>query len=106
MSVPVDPSPATVAFDQAAADAAITKLETVRRYLNALHAVRASSVRDPRDGWSGRFRDDFDRDFTTTQAELSGLAGTISNLIIRIEQAKIDAGRAQAAIDCKPGEPC
>jgi hypothetical protein len=86
-----------VAFDHAHADEAVRRLRRIRRYVDALAEARAVSVSQPRDGWDGRFRDDFDREFPLTQDDLASTLEQIDGMITTINSAATRAEEDQAS---------
>lgn len=85
-----------VKFDHAAANEAITGLELLARFVRALAETRALAVPGARSDWSGRFADDFAREFPVTQNTLTGVADDIARLVGRIRGGIDDAAAAQA----------
>lgn len=86
-----------VEFDHAKADEAVRRLRSIRRYVEALGEAREVSVTAARIGWWGRFRDDFDREFTATQDGLSDVLASIDSMITTINGAATDAEDDQAS---------
>ncbi|MGH8884611.1 MAG: hypothetical protein ACRDYX_05455 [Egibacteraceae bacterium] len=82
-----------VAFDHAAANEAIGELELLERFVRALAETRGLAAPEARNDWSGRFDDDFAREFPVTQDTLTGVADGISRLVGRIRDG-IDAAAA------------
>ena len=82
-----------VRFDHAAANEAIRGLA---RFVRALAETRGLAAPEARSDWSGRFADDFAREFPVTQDSLTGVADGISRLVGRIRDGIDDAAAAQA----------
>lgn len=89
-----------VRFDFAAAEAASAELRRHARYLDGLAEARASARALAVEDWAGRFRDDFDREYATTQQALrdegdglSGTAGEIDDAAARARAAKVTCER-------------
>lgn len=85
-----------VRFDHAAANEAIGGLELLARFVRALAETRGLVAPGARSDWSGRFADDFGREFPGTQDSLTGVADDISRLVGRIRDGIDDAAAAQA----------
>lgn len=85
-----------VAFDHAAANEAISGLELLERFVRALAQTRGLAAPEARSDWSGRFADDFAREFPGTQSTLTGVADDISRLAGRIRDGIDEAAAAQA----------
>jgi hypothetical protein len=84
-----------VDFDHAAADAAVTELNRLQRYVDALVQVRDQAVGECRTDWAGRFRDDFDREFSSTQGTLRTVSTDIGDLVSGIQGGSKDASDSQ-----------
>lgn len=82
-----------VRFDHAAANEAIRGLELLARFVRALAETRGLAAPEARSDWSGRFADDFTREFPVTQDSLTGVADAIARLVGRIRDG-IDAAAA------------
>jgi len=85
-----------VRFDHAAANQAIDELELLERFVRALAETRGLAAPEARTDWSGRFEDDFAREFPVTQNTLTGVADGIRRLVGRIRDGIDDAAAAQA----------
>lgn len=85
-----------VKFDHAAANAAIGGLELLERFVRALAETRGPAAPKVPSDWSGRFADDFAREFPVTQNTLTGVADGIKRLIGRIRDGIDAAAAAQA----------
>lgn len=89
-----------VTFDFASATDAAAECRRHAGYLDSLAETRADARPLAVDEWRGRFRDDFDREFTTTQqrladeaASLRSLAGAIDDAIAAARQMKTTCER-------------
>lgn len=86
-----------VTFDFATATEAAAECRRHARYLDSLAETRADARPAAVAEWRGRFRDDFDREFTRTQQRLSDEASSLRALAGAIDDA-IDAARRQRTI--------
>lgn len=84
-----------VTFDFSSADDAAREARRHAGYLESLAESRASARTVAVEEWRGRFRDDFDRDFTATQRRLSDEAASLRRLAGSIDDA------AEAALQQK-----
>ncbi|MGH3767935.1 MAG: hypothetical protein ACRDTX_22775 [Pseudonocardiaceae bacterium] len=73
-----------VNFDRKAADNAVVSLRQLERYVRSLAETRGNAAAEPYRDWSGRFADDFAREFHTTEEALFGVADGIGRLVGRI----------------------
>lgn len=80
-----------VTFDFPAAADAVAECRRHARYLDLLADARGDLEPAATEDWVGRFRDDFDRDFTSTQARLREEASSLRTLAGTIEDAADDA---------------
>lgn len=85
-----------VKFDRTAAEEAISRLRLLERFMRSLAETRGRAAPEARQDWSGRFADDFAREFPITQNTLTGVADSISRLVGRIHDG-IDAAAADQA---------
>ena len=81
-----------VTFDFASAADAAAECRRHAGYLDSLAQTRADARPSAVDEWQGRFRDDFDREFTTTQQRLADGASSLRTLAGAIDDAA-DAAR-------------
>lgn len=86
-----------VTFDFASATDAAAECRRHARYLDSLAETRADARPAAVEEWRGRFRDDFDREFATTQQRLADEASSLRTLAGAIDDA-IDAARQQKTI--------
>ena len=89
-----------VTFDFASATDAAAECRRHAGYLDSLAETRADARPGAVEEWRGRFRDDFDREFTTTQqrladeaASLRSLAGVIDDAIAAARQLRTTCER-------------
>ncbi len=86
-----------VTFDFAAAADAAAECRRHARYLDALAEARADARPAAVEEWRGRFREDFDREFTTTQQRLADEATSLRSMAGAFDDA-IEAARAQKSL--------
>jgi hypothetical protein len=85
-----------VTFNHSAANEAIGALRRLEQFVRSLAKTRGDTVTDAQHDWSGRFADDFAREFPVTQSSLTGVADDISRLVGRIHDGITDANEEQA----------
>ena len=81
-----------VTFDFASAEDAAAECRRHAGYLDSLAQVRADARPAAVEEWRGRFRDDFDCEFTTTQERIADEAANLRTLAGAIDDA-IEAAR-------------
>ncbi|QYG93900.1 hypothetical protein HC251_16660 [Iamia sp. SCSIO 61187] len=80
-----------VTFDFASAELAAAECRRHAGYLASLREARARARTTAVEDWSGRFRDDFDRDFTTSQQALQDEVERLRTLAGAIDDAAAEA---------------
>jgi uncharacterized protein YukE len=84
-------APCPVTFDFASAELAAAECRRHAGYLESLREARASARTPAVEEWSGRFRDDFDRDFTSSQQALQDELERLRTLAGAIDDAAATA---------------
>lgn len=88
-----------VTFDFAAATEAAAECRRHARYLDLLADTRADLEPTCTEHWRGRFRDDFDREFRTTQQRLRSEATSLRGLARTIDAAADDARQLETTCE-------
>lgn len=86
-----------VTFDFATAESAAAECRRHASYLDDLATARADVRPTAVEHWRGRFRDDFDREFTSTQTGLTDQAASLRSLAGAIDDAAA-AARAEKTL--------
>ena len=90
-----------VTFDFATATDAAAECRRHASYLDDLAGARADARPLATEHWRGRFRDDFDREFTSTQTALSDRATALRGLAGAIDDAATAARAAKTRCEAE-----
>ncbi|MDP8931245.1 MAG: hypothetical protein M3O70_22415 [Actinomycetota bacterium] len=93
----VQPNWQDVRFNQAAASEAIEQCRSVAAELRRTNQERNGLASLAREGWQGRYRDEFDEDLPSLTAGASTVAALLDALALAIEAAAEGAMQEQGA---------